>query len=167
MVQERSSFIWNHRHQFFAYEKVPTTKRPSKSRWPPRRETSMAQVWAVAEKNHSDFKGTIGETQGRKKKREHLKQLTSINNALGFRFPFCWPKAKLGGGVFILSVHRSLIAMKSLRAWITFKSNSFFVKRLHSAKRMKASCQATAATECFTAEDSLCLPTANNRLWPI
>lgn len=67
-------------------------------------------------------------------------------------------------GIFIL--RPSAIAMKSLRAWITFKSDLHCEQTLHR-QGMKASCQATVATECFTTEDSVCLPTANNRLWPI
>lgn len=69
-------------------------------------------------------------------------------------------------GIFIQSLRQSTMVMKSLRAWITFKSDSHCEQTLQR-QGMKASCQATVATECFTAEDSVCLPTANNRLWPI
>lgn len=72
----------------------------------------------------------------------------------------CWR------GISILSLHQSAMAMQSLRAWITFKSN-FHCEQTLPRQGVKASCQATVATECFTTEDSVCLPTANNRLWPI
>lgn len=81
-------------------------------------------------------------------------------------FPFCWPKALLEGGIFILTLHPSMMAMKSLRARITFKSNLQCEQTLQR-QGMKASCQATMAAECFTTEDSVCLPAANKRLWPI
>lgn len=58
------------------------------------------------------------------------------------------------------------MAVRSLRAWITFKSN-LQCEQTPQCQGMKASCQAIMATECSTAEDSFCLPRVNNRLWPI